>query len=174
MKERCIIAAVDDNNAIGYKGDLLYKIPRDLIRFKKLTTGNIVIMGRKTYESIGKPLPNRHNIVVTSKGVDFPPEGSTVIQVKTLEDAYKVAEKLDGEKVYVIGGGQLYEAAMPYTHTIELTEIHDDAPNADTYFPVHLMKDNFVMFEATPWQFGYAESLFRFATYKRVPTATVK
>lgn len=171
MKERCIIAAVDDNNAIGYKGDLLYKIPKDLVRFKKLTTGNIVIMGRKTYESIGKPLPNRHNIVVTSKGVDFPPEGSTIIQVKTLEDAYKVAEKLDGEKVYVIGGGQLYEAAMPWTQTIELTEILDEAPNADTYFPNDF--SDFECVEKTSWQFGYAEALYRFATYKRKITPSM-
>lgn len=168
MKERCIIAAVDNNNAIGYKGDLLYKIPGDLVRFRKLTTGNIVIMGRKTYESIGKPLPNRHNIVVTSKGVDFPPEGSTIIQVKTLEDAYKVAEKLDGEKVYVIGGGQLYEAAMPYTQTIELTEILDEAPSADAYFPSDFT--GFVCEYKTDYAFGQAEQLYRFATYKRVPT----
>jgi dihydrofolate reductase len=65
MKERCIIAAVDDNNAIGYNGDQLHYINRDLKRFKELTTGNIVIMGRKTFEAIGRALPNRNNIVVT-------------------------------------------------------------------------------------------------------------
>ena len=150
MKERCIIAAVDENNAIGYNGDQLHYISRDLKHFKELTTGNIVIMGRRTYEAIGKPLPNRTNIVVTSKGIDFPPEGTSVFQVKTLKDAYALAEKLDGKKVYVIGGGQLYEAAMPYTQTIELTEILAEAKNADTYFPSsQKLWDDFVLSKAT-------------------------
>ena len=88
MKERRIIAAVDENNGLGYNGDLLFKIPEDLKRFKALTTGNIVIMGRKTYESLGRPLPNRQNIVVTSKAIDFPPEGTSIFQVKTLKESY--------------------------------------------------------------------------------------
>lgn len=171
MKERCIIAAVEENNAIGYNGDQLHYIKQDLKRFKELTTGNIVIMGRKTYEAIGKPLPNRTNIVVTSKGIDFPPEGTTIIQVKTLEDAYKVAEKLDGEKVYVIGGGQLFEAAMPYTHTIELTEILATSTNADTYFPrSRELWEDFTLMEATCFKNDYEGGLYRFATYCRVPS----
>lgn len=169
MKERCIIAAVDENNAIGYNGDQLHYISRDLKHFKELTTGNIVIMGRRTYEAIGKPLPNRTNIVVTSKGIDFPPEGTSVFQVKTLKDGYELAEKLDGEKVYVIGGGQLYEAAMPYTQTIELTEILVESENVDTYFPGsrELWKD-FKLSKATLYYQDYPGGFYRFATYKRV------
>jgi dihydrofolate reductase len=169
MKERCIIAAVDENNAIGYKGDQLHYISRDLKHFKELTTGNIVIMGRRTYEAIGKPLPNRTNIVVTSKGIDFPPEGTTVFQVKTLEAAYELAEKLDGKKVYVIGGGQLYEAAMPYTQTIELTEILTESENVDTYFPSSPeLWNDFVLSKATLHYQDYPGGLYRFATYKRI------
>ena len=72
MKERHIIAAVADNRAIGYKNELIYRIPDDLKRFKEITIGNVVIMGRKTYESIGKPLPSRDNIVVTSQELVIP------------------------------------------------------------------------------------------------------
>ena len=171
MKERCIIAAVDENNAIGYNGDQLHYISRDLKHFKELTTGNIVIMGRRTYEAIGKPLPNRTNIVVTSKGIDFPPEGTAVFQVKTLKDAYELAEKLDGEKVYVIGGGQLYEAAIPYTQTIELTEILAETEHADTYFTSspEVWKD-FKLSKATLYYLDYPGGLYRFATYKRIVT----
>lgn len=164
MKERCIIAAVDDNNAIGYKGDQLHYISRDLKHFKKLTTNNIVIMGRKTFEAIGKPLPNRMNIVVSSYIID-----DDVYTVQSLEDAYELAETLPGEKVYVIGGGQLYEAAMPYTQTIELTEIMAETADADTYFPnsPELWKD-FKLVEATCFMQDYPGGLYRFATYKRV------
>jgi dihydrofolate reductase len=89
--------------------------------------------------------------------------------VGTLEDAYELAENLDGEKVYVIGGGQLYEAAMPYTQTIELTEILAESENADTYFPddPNLWKD-FKMTEATCFMLDYPGGLYRFATYKRM------
>lgn len=168
MKERHIIAAIDEHNGLGYKGELLFRIPKDLKRFKALTTGNIVIMGRKTYESLGKPLPNRQNIVVTSKGVDFPPEGSTVITVKTLEDAYKVAEHLEGEKVYVIGGGQLYKAAIPWTQYLDLTEIFARADKVDTYFP------DYHDFKALDTESHETENgiKYRFVTYERVVTVS--
>ena len=130
MKERHIIAAVDNNFGIGNKGNLLYRISGDLQRFKNLTINNIVIMGRKTYESIGKPLPNRHNIVVSSYIID-----DDVYTVQTLDEAYELAETLDGEKVFVIGGGQLYEAALNYTHILDITMIYDSAKEVDTYFP---------------------------------------
>lgn len=169
MKERCIIAAVDENNAIGYNGDQLHYISRDLKRFKELTTGNIVIMGRKTFEAIGRALPNRNNIVVTSHLIVPAINEDNLYSVGTLEDAYELAENLDGEKVYVIGGGQLYEAAMPYTQTIELTEILADTENADTYFPddPELWKD-FKLSEATCFFQDYPGGFYRFATYKRI------
>lgn len=171
MKERCIIAAVDENNAIGYNGDQLHYISRDLKRFKELTTGNIVIMGRRTYEAIGRALPNRNNIVVTSHLIVPAINEDNLYVVDTISDAYELAEKLDGEKVYVIGGGQLYEAAMPYTQTIELTEILVESENADTYFPSsrEVWKD-FKLFEATCFFQDYPGGFYRFATYKRIIT----
>lgn len=169
MKERCIIAAVDNNNAIGYKGDLLVRIPQDLKRFKELTTGNIVIMGRKTYESIGRPLPNRQNIIISSRNISLPDNNNTYI-VGSLQEAYTLAEKLNGEKVYVIGGGQVYEQAIDWTNTIELTEIWDEFSNADTYFPASKMKGYFELANATDWYWDEDRWIqYRFATYKRVP-----
>ena len=167
MKERHIIAAIDENNGLGYNGDLLFRIPEDLKRFKKLTTGNIVIMGRNTYESIGRALPNRTNIVVTSHNIDFPPEGTSIFQVKTLKAAYELAEKLDGEKVYVIGGGQLYAAALPYTQYLDLTEIFARAENVDTYFPDY---HDFKAFDAESHETEDGIK-YRFVTYERVVTA---
>lgn len=171
MKERCIIAAVDENNAIGYNGDQLHYISRDLKHFKELTTGNIVIMGRKTFEAIGRALPNRNNIVVTSHLIVPAINEDNLYSVGTLEDAYELAENLDGEKVYVIGGGQLYEAAMPYTQTIELTEILAETEHADTYFPSspEVWKD-FKLSKATLYYLDYSGGLYRFATYKRIIT----
>lgn len=169
MKERIIIAAVSDNNAIGYKGELLARIPDDLKRFKELTTNNVVIMGRKTYESIGKPLPNRQNIIVSRSNIVLPDCSNTYI-VDSLKAAFELAESLTGDKVYVIGGGQIYDQAIDWVNTIELTEICEDYPNADTFFPVHRMKGYFKMTDHTLWYMN-ANVLYRFATYKRVPTA---
>ena len=163
MKERHIIAAIDEHNGLGYKGDLLFKIPNDLKRFKALTTGNIVIMGRNTYESIGRALPNRTNIVVTSHLIVPAINEDNLYSVGTLEDAYELAEKLDGEKVYVIGGGQLYAAALPYTQILDLTEIFAKAPQVDTYFP------DFHGFSLIDTESAQTDCgiLYRFATYKR-------
>ena len=101
MKARHIIAAVTDDYGIGCKGELLYRIKADMQHFKDLTLGNVVIMGRKTFESIGKPLPSRDNIVVTSKDLNI----DGVHCVRSLQDAYRLAETLDGIKV--LGNGTL-------------------------------------------------------------------
>lgn len=140
MKERHIIAAVADNKAIGYHNKLIYNISNDMQHFKELTLGNVVIMGRNTYESIGsKPLKCRNNIVVTTKGIELPDsEINNLFQVHSLEEAYELAEQLDGEKIFVIGGTQLYEAALPYTEWLDLTEVLDSPGNADAFFPSDL------------------------------------
>lgn len=173
MKERCIIAAVDNNNAIGYKGDLLVRISQDLKRFKELTTGNIVIMGRKTYESIGKPLPNRQNIIVSRSNIILPDCSNTYI-VDSLKAAFKLAESLTSDKVYVIGGGQIYDQAIDWVNTIELTEIWDEFSNADTFFPASKMKGCFELVNATDWCWDEDRWIqYRFATYKRIPVTSV-
>lgn len=162
MKERHIIAAICNDRGIGYKNDLICRIRADMMHFKELTMGNVVIMGRKTFESIGKPLNCRDNIVVTSKDLNI--EG--IHCVRTLQEAYKLAENLDGEKVFVIGGGQLYEAALPYTHVLDLTEIDFLPNNVDTYFP-EIDPNEWSICKRTEKYFTVDVPPYRFVTYKR-------
>ena len=126
--EKCIIVAVADNNAIGKDNALLWHISEDLKFFKKTTMGCPVIMGRKTFESIGRPLPKRLNIVV-SRGFQAP-EG--VVVVSSLEEAYKAAFS---ERCFVIGGGQIYAQAMADVDMLIVTHVHTVIEGADTFFP---------------------------------------
>lgn len=162
MKERRIIAAVCDGRGIGYNNDLIWKISADMTHFKELTLGNVVIMGRKTFESIGKPLNCRDNIVVTSKDLNI--EG--IHCVRSIEDAYRLAEELDGEKVFVIGGSKMYEAAMPYTDYLDITEIAFLPSKVDVYFP-EIKVDEFIPIKRTERYFTKDTPPYRFVTYKR-------
>lgn len=110
-----IIVAVAEGGVIGGNGTLLWHISEDLRRFKVLTTGHTVVMGRKTYESIGRPLPNRHNIIIT-RNHDFKAEGCTV--VGSLDEAVKAA---DGDEIFIIGGGEIYRQSLPIADRICLT-----------------------------------------------------
>jgi dihydrofolate reductase len=124
-----IIVATDERGAIGRDGGLPWRLPDDLKRFKALTMGKPVVMGRKTWDSIGKPLPGRHNIVITRRpGLDIP--GVTV--VASLDDALAAAG--DVPEVCVIGGAEIYRLALPHTDLIHLTRVHAVVA-ADTYFP---------------------------------------
>jgi dihydrofolate reductase len=162
MKERHIIAAVADNKAIGNGNKLIYRIANDMQHFKELTLGNVVIMGRKTYESIGRPLPSRDNIVITSHELSGD-EYENLWAVRSLEEAYELAETLDGLKIYVIGGAQLYEAALPYTEWLDLTEVLDSPGNADAFFPSDLTE-----FLPVKQSEIYGSRLpYRFATWRR-------
>ena len=162
MKERHIIAAVADNKAIGNGNKLIYRIANDMQHFKELTLGNVVIMGRRTYESIGKPLNCRNNIIVTSHelpGNDY----DNLWAVRSLEEAYELAEDLDGEKIFVIGGAQLYAAALPYTEWLDLTEVFDSPGVADAFFPSDLTE-----FLPVKQSEIYGSRLpYRFATWRR-------
>lgn len=126
-----IIAAVDRHMGIGYENKLLFWLPNDLKRFKALTTGNTIIMGRKTFESLPKgALPNRRNIVLSSHtDVIFP--GAEVFS--SLEEALKNCRT--DEQVYIIGGASVYRQALPLADVLCLTEIDAEAPQADVYFP---------------------------------------
>lgn len=126
--EKCIIVAIADNNAIGKDNALLWHISEDLKFFKKTTMGCPVIMGRKTFESIGRPLPKRLNIVV-SRGFQAP-EG--VMVVPSLEEAYKAAFS---ERCFVIGGGQIYAQALADVDKLIVTHVHTVIEGADTFFP---------------------------------------
>ena len=123
-----IVVAIAANNAIGKNNKLLWHLPKDLKHFKNLTTGHTVIMGRKTFDSVGKPLPNRRNIVVTRQSIQI--EGCEV--VNSLKAALELAK---GElEVDIVGGAEIYKQAMPLTDIIYLTIVHQDF-DADTFFP---------------------------------------
>ena len=131
IMEKCIIVAIADNYAIGKDNSLLWHIPEDLKFFKRKTSGYPVIMGRKTYESIGRPLPKRVNIVV-SRGFDAP-EG--VVVVPSLEKAYEAASSSDAGCCFIMGGGQIYAQALPYADRLVITHVHTVIEDADTFFP---------------------------------------
>ncbi len=133
--EIAIIVAMDDKRGIGKDGNLPWpKIPQDMARFRALTVGHPVIMGRKTFESLPleyRPLPNRTNIVITRElGRSFPKAHSE----HSLADAIPFAQMFDSERICIIGGGEIYQAALPLADKLYLTHVHGDF-NADTFFP---------------------------------------
>ena len=127
-----IIAAVGRNNrAIGKTGELLWRISDDLKRFKRLTTGHPIIMGRKTFDSIGKALPDRTNIVIT-RNLDFKAEG--VFVARTLEEALTIARRQEEKEIFIIGGGEIYQQALPLCEKLLLTEVESEV-EGDVFFP---------------------------------------
>lgn len=131
-----IIAAVAQNMAIGYQNKLLYWLPNDLKRFKALTTGHTIIMGRKTFESLPKgALPNRRNVVLTRSQITFP--GAEVYP--SLQAA--LASCAPEEDVYIIGGASVYKKALPLADRLCLTEIQDTPEQADAFFPQFSLKE---------------------------------
>lgn len=124
-----LIAAAAQNNALGKNNDLIWHLPDDFKRFKTLTSGHHIIMGRKTFESFPKPLPNRTHIVITrQKG--YQQEGCIVVD--SIEKALEISPK--NEDVYIIGGGEIYLLGLPYANKIELTRVFDNF-DADIFFP---------------------------------------
>ena len=129
-KSVTIIVAAAENNAIGKDNDLIWSLPNDLKRFKKLTSGHSIIMGRKTFDSFPGLLPNRKHIVISrNKNISFSDE---VTVVNNFEDA--IRETGDDENPFIIGGGQIYKLAMDLGDKIELTRVHEEF-KADTFFP---------------------------------------
>ncbi|TRO64136.1 dihydrofolate reductase [Christiangramia sabulilitoris] len=124
-----IIAAAAENNALGKENGLVWHLPDDFKRFKRLTSGHHIIMGRKTFESFPKLLPDRTHVIITRKE-DYHPEGTIVVH--SLEEALRVS-KLD-EQPFIIGGGEIYKMGMDKADRLELTRVHGEF-DADTYFP---------------------------------------
>lgn len=124
-----MIAAVAENNALGKDNELVWHLPNDFKRFKELTTGHYIIMGRKTFESFPKPLPNRTHVVITRQK-EYSPEGCIV--VNSIENAIKLCPK--DAPVFIIGGGEIYQQGLEYTDKIEITKVHAHF-DADTFFP---------------------------------------
>ena len=132
--EKSIIVAIADNNAIGRNNELLWHISEDLKFFKRTTLGCPVIMGRKTFESIGRPLPKRLNIIVSRSGYEAP-EGVAV--VSSLEEAFAAAAaEAAPEKIFVIGGGQIYAQAVSLVDSMIVTHVHTVIEDADAFFPI--------------------------------------
>ena len=134
-----IVAAIGKNRELGNKNELLWHIPDDLKRFKELTLGHPVIMGRKTFDSIvatlGKPLPGRTNIVITREPHNRESTlGDNTYFVASIEEGIAMAKEFDSTEIFVIGGGQIYASSVTYVDKLYLTLI-DDAKEGDTFFP---------------------------------------
>lgn len=125
-----VIVAKAENNVIGNENQLIWHLPNDLKHFKNLTSGHPIIMGRKTFESIGKPLPNRTNIVIT-RNSNWNSEG--VLPANSLEQAIEKAKEFDSE-IFIIGGGKIYEQTMNLADVLVVTEVHHSF-EGDTKFP---------------------------------------
>lgn len=127
-----MIAAAGENNAIAKDGDLPWHLPDDFKRFKKLTSGHPIIMGRKTFDSFDKPLPDRSHIIVT-RDTDYTTDFEDCHIVHSLEDAL---ERVKAKSLtFIIGGGEIYKQGLPFADKIELTRIHHTFEGADTFFP---------------------------------------
>ena len=124
-----IIAAIAENNALGKDNQLIWHIPADLKRFKKVTSNHHVIMGRKTFESLGKPLPNRTNIIIT-RNLNYKAEGCVV--VNSLNEAIEVAK--EDKNPFILGGAEIYKQAIEIADKLDLTFVHHEF-DADVFFP---------------------------------------
>lgn len=158
-----VIVAKASNNVIGAKNDLIWHLPNDLKHFKNLTSGHPIIMGRKTFESLGRPLPNRTNIVVT-RDKDW--QAENIEKEFSLEKAIESAKKIN-EDIYIIGGGNIYKQAMEFADVLYITEVHHEF-EGDTYFPEideeiweEVARENFMKDEKHPYAYSYV-------TYKRI------
>jgi len=129
-----LIACIGKNRELGYKNDLIWKIPEDMNYFKKTTRGHVVVMGQKTYQSIGKPLAGRINIVL-SDDKKFSPEG--VVIARSMDEALELARQNEKKEIFFIGGAYVYSQAIKFADKLYLTQV-DDSAKADAYFPNYL------------------------------------
>lgn len=126
-----ILVAFDENRVIGKNNALIWHLPADLKRFKALTTGHVIIMGRKTFESIGRPLPNRTTIVI-SRQQDLKIEG--VILAHSVEEAILKAKSISRDDIFIVGGAEIYQLSLPLADQILVTQLHDIF-EGDAFFP---------------------------------------
>ena len=159
-----IIAAAGENNALGKNNELLWHLPNDFKRFKKLTSGHCIIMGRKTFESLPGILPKRKHIIIT-RNSKFTVDSEQCIVVNSLEKAIEITKEED-DNPFIIGGGEIYKQSLKYADCIELTRVHSPF-EADTFFPEidhkkwKLVEEQFFR-KDSKHQFD-----FTFLTYKR-------
>ena len=159
-----LIAALDRRRAIGWRNQLPWSLPDDLQRFKALALGHAILMGRKTAESIGRALPGRRNLVLTRRG-DAPCAG--MIAVASLDEAMAQA----GDRLFVIGGGEVYALALPFADMLHLTHVEVELPQADAWFPdFDGSQWDARLDRAHPADARHAHA-FRFVDYRRKPAA---
>lgn len=158
------IVAVSKNLGIGYENDLLYNIPEDKKFFRSMTLGKVVVMGRKTLESMpgGKPLKDRTNIVLTRNN-DYAPEGVTVCH--SAEELMKQLEDYESDDVMIIGGAEIYKLLLPHCDTAYVTRINDEKP-ADKFFP-DLDSDKDWLLTESSEEKEYEGISYSFCTYRR-------
>ncbi len=158
-----IVAVIGKNNEIGKENNLLCRLPADLKYFKELTTGHIIVMGRKTFESLPKgALPNRTNIVLSrNKNLSF--EGCLVFS--SIEEIIDYSK--DSSDIFIIGGGEIYEQFLPFANKLYLTKVHTQFDDADTFFPEinyseweEIKREDHLADEKNPYDFS-------FVVYKR-------
>ncbi|MFZ2314182.1 MAG: dihydrofolate reductase [Gammaproteobacteria bacterium] len=160
LPKLCAIVAMDENGLIGQQNQLPWRLPADLKHFKAITTGYPIIMGRKTYESIGRPLPNRTNIVVTSDAAYSAP-GCLV--ATTIEEAIATAAKEQPEKIFVIGGSEIYRQTLDQIQCLYMTIVHH-AFEGDVFFKgfrqeewVEVAREIFQADEMNAWDYSFIE-----------------
>ena len=158
------IVNVDKNWGIGNKGELLISIPADMKMFREETTGNVIVLGRKTMETFpgGKPLPNRDNIVLSRKS-DLKIPGATVVH--DISELMEVLKQYDSNRVYVVGGETIYEQLLPYCDTVHVTKV-DRAYEADAHFPNLDQMPEWEITAAGEEQ-SYFDTTYRFVKYTR-------
>jgi dihydrofolate reductase len=142
-----LVVAASINNAIGKNNQLLWHLPNDLKFFKNTTWGSVVIMGRKTFESVNKPLPGRINIVITRQP-NWIAEGVTVAQ--NLDHALQLAKETNCKELFVIGGGEIYNLALPLADRVYLTRVNTNI-EGDTFFP-ELSENEWLLSTSTPFE----------------------
>jgi len=154
-----IIAAIGKNNELGKDNDLIWHLPADLKRFKKVTTGHTIIMGRNTFESIGKPLPNRRSVIIT-RNKDYQQEGCEVVH--SLEEAVNLVQN---EQAFIIGGAQIYKESLEkgLADQLDITKVHANF-EADVYFPLidetvweEFSKEDFEADEKNKFDFSFLQ-----------------
>lgn len=159
------IVAMGDDFEIGFNGDLIWRIKEDLKRFKSLTMGHPIIMGRKTRDSLPKALPGRTNIAIT-RNPDYSAPDTLIAH--SLSEALELAKNAEGsDKIFIIGGGQIYEEAFPILDCLEITHVYETPDEVDTFFPEVTIDD---------WELTEMTDLFetpgcleyRFESYKRI------
>lgn len=162
-----ILVAVASNGVIGSKGGMPWRLSTDLRRFKSLTMGKPIIMGRKTLDAIGKPLPGRVNIVLTRDSTFSQPD---VVRAGDIREALRIARnrarETGADEIFVIGGGEIFEMALPYADRMHVTHV-EAMPDGDTYFPA-IDPEDWMLLEEVSVPVGEKDSdPTRYAVYRR-------